>query len=224
MKKIIFLITVLSLCSCENIRLQMELDECKAELNECKANLAACKERIKELESFPQVRLAKAQEYFIENDFINALKELNIIVDQFEGTTEAKQAQSLITKIKQEKPNNPIEQSTPQESFNNYIKQSEAKGYTCIKTQTNAVYVIHSLTSDQTKWEYYEIGKSKITYQAKLKGSLPFSLNDMNLIGWELTDTKGQHLLGAVAMNLQTYKRAIVLYKNGRQLVFDEVK
>ena len=46
----------------------------------------------------------------------------------------------------------------------------------------------------------------------------------MNLIGWELTDTKGQHLLGAVAMNLQTYKRAIVLYKNGRQLVFDEVK
>ena len=93
MKRIIFLITVLSLCSCENIRLQMELDECKAELNECKANLAACKERIKELESFPQVRLAKAQEYFIENDFINALKELNIIVDRM--ITEPNEIDSL---------------------------------------------------------------------------------------------------------------------------------
>jgi len=110
------------------------------------------------------------------------------------------------------------------QAFKKYVDDCKSKNYTCIKIKEDAVYVIHSLTVKQTKWEYYEIGKKKIIYRAKLRGTLPFYIENMNLIGWELTDSKGGQLLGAVAINMETYKRGIVLYKNGHQQEYDEIK
>lgn len=77
---------------------------------------------------------------------------------------------------------------------------------------------------NRTKWEYYEIGKKKIIYLANLRGTLPFNVENMNLIGWNLTSPNGDRLLGAVAINVNTYKRGIVLYKSGQQQVYDEIK
>lgn len=145
-------------------------------------------------------------------DSINEILEIKKVIEQVEIK------QEVISVI--EKENVDLEK----EEFEKYINESKTKNYTCIKIKSNAVYVIHSLTADQTKWEYYEVGKKKKVFRAKLRGTLPFSIENMNLIGWELTDSNGNRSLGAVAINLETFRRGIVLYKNGHQQVFDEIK
>lgn len=227
MRKFIFFIVVaLFIISCNNGVKQSDYDKLQKELTDCRNELAECKNTVNKLQNSPQVILAKGQEYLTNNDLINAKNVLNSLVERFVNTDEAVKAQILLGKIdKQEKEKKEIEESKIGniKSFDKYINECKSKKYTCIKIKHDAVYVIRSLTANQTKWEYYEIGKEKIVYRAKLRGTLPFNIANMNLIGWDLTDPKGLRLLGAVAINLSTYKRGIVLYKNGQQQVFDEV-
>ncbi len=228
MKKLNLLIVVaLFITSCNNGVKQSEYDKLQSELNECKVELNECINTIEELQNTPHIRLTKGQQFLANNDFVNAKRELNSLIERFDGTEEALKARSLIVGIeKQEKEKIEAEERKNEnvKAFEKYIEDSKSKNYTCIKVKKDAVYVIHSLTASQTKWEYYEIDKKKIIYRASLRGTLPFNIENMNLIGWDLTDPKGDRLLGAVAINMTTFKRGIVLYKNGNQQVFDEIK
>lgn len=98
MKKLnLFIVVVLLLASCNSGVKQSDYDKLQAELTECRKT-------VEDLQNTPQVRLTNGQQYYANNDFENAKKELNVLVEKYNGTEEAKKAQSIIADIeKQEK-------------------------------------------------------------------------------------------------------------------------
>ena len=92
--KLIFCV-VIAMTSCNN-------NVKRSDYNKLQKELAETKKANEELQKTPQIRLAKGQEYFTKNDFENAKKELSVLIEKFNGSTEAKKAQTLLGKIKKQ--------------------------------------------------------------------------------------------------------------------------
>ncbi len=89
---------VIFMTSCDNNKVK------KSEYDKLQQELAETKKANEELQKTPQIRLSKGQEYIAKNDFENAKKELSVLIEKFNGSIEAKKAESLLAEIeKQEK-------------------------------------------------------------------------------------------------------------------------
>lgn len=95
--KFIFIVVIV-LTSCDNNKVK------KSEYDRLRKELAETKKANEELQKTPQIRLTRGQECIAKNDFISAKKELGVLIEKFNGTAEAKKAQTLLVEIeKQEK-------------------------------------------------------------------------------------------------------------------------
>jgi len=81
------------LTSCNNNRPTQE------DYDKLQLELIKCKKTVEEMRNTPQILLASGQKFKSENDFINAKKEFNELIQKFPGTSEGKIAALLLADI-----------------------------------------------------------------------------------------------------------------------------
>jgi len=77
----------------ENTKLRTEIDSLRNEIEECSNELTLIK-------NTPEQRKLRAQKYFSEDNFKKSIFEYEGIIENYEGTEEANQAEEAINKIK----------------------------------------------------------------------------------------------------------------------------
>lgn len=96
MKRLAFIIAVTSIItSCNNGNNGVE----QAEYDKLKAELTECRKTVEDLQNTPQVRLSNGQQFLSKNDFANAKREFNALIEKFGEIDEAKKAKSFIADI-----------------------------------------------------------------------------------------------------------------------------
>lgn len=193
MKKIkLFIVIALFIASCTNGVKQAEYDKLQAEL-------AECRNTVEELQNTPQVRLTKGQQYLANNDFENAKRELNILIEKCGGTDEAKKAQLLVVEIeKQEKAKREAEERKKTLGFK-VLKETNTVKVEPVTLNFSYVTSGKKWTFENDEYGYYRyltaereniyiIAKVSITSEAKetripLISVYEFSGGTLNLLG-----------------------------------------
>lgn len=186
------IVVVLFLASCNNGVKQSEYDKLQAELTECKKT-------VEELQNTPQVRLTNGQQYLANNDFDNAKRELNTLIEKFGGTDEAKKAQSLVKEIeKQEKAKKEAEERKKALGFK-VLKETNSVKVEPVTLNFSSVTSNNKWTFENDKYGYYRyltaerekiyiLAKVSITSEAKetkipLISVYELSGGSLNLLG-----------------------------------------
>lgn len=127
---------------------QSDYDKLQAELTECKKTVEI-------LQDTPQVRLTNGQQYLTNNDFDNAKRELNVLVEKFGGTDEAKKARSLIEEIeKQEKAKRETEERKKALGFK-ALKETNLVKIESLALNFSSVTSNNIWTFENDKYGYY---------------------------------------------------------------------
>lgn len=149
MRKInLIIVVVLFLASCNSGIKQSDYDKLQAELTECKKTVEI-------LQNTPQVRLTNGQQYLTNNDFDNAKRELNVLVEKFGGTDEAKKARSLIEEIeKQEKAKRETEERKKALGFK-ALKETNLVKIESLALNFSSVTSNNIWTFENDKYGYY---------------------------------------------------------------------
>lgn len=127
---------------------QSDYDKLQAELTECKKTVEI-------LQNTPQVRLTNGQQYLTNNDFDNAKRELNVLVEKFGGTDEAKKARSLIEEIeKQEKAKRETEERKKALGFK-ALKETNLVKIESLALNFSSVTSNNIWTFENDKYGYY---------------------------------------------------------------------
>lgn len=146
--KFLFFVIII-MTSCDNNKVK------KSEYDKLQQELAETKKANEELQKTPQIRLAKGQEYIAKNDFENAKKELSVLIEKFNGSIEAKKAQTLLAEIeKQEKIKKETEERKKTLGFK-ILKENTSITIANITIKFKSVSTGNRWTYDNDKYDYY---------------------------------------------------------------------
>lgn len=200
-----FIVNIMT--SCDNNKVK------KSEYDKLQQELAETKKANEELQKTPQIRLSKGQDYIAKNDFEKAKKELNVLVEKFKGSIEAKKAESLIAEIeKKEKLKKETEERKKALGFK-ILKENTTLNIDNITLKFKSVSTGSKWIFENDKYDYYsyrsaERGNSfvlaKVIISSKVKKSnIPlisvYKLSNgcLNLVGNMrrefVTDTEGSY-------------------------------
>lgn len=145
----ILLLSIIILTSCESkvkkseyLRLQKELSECK--------------KQVEELQNTPSNRLLKVQEYISKEDFKNAKIELNLLIDKFGDTPEAKRGELLIQKIEQDEKIRKENEERKKTLGFKMLKEKSTVVIDNITLKFKSVKTSKQWTFDNDKYDYYK--------------------------------------------------------------------
>lgn len=151
MNKII-LITIISVFAIGSCGVpQKDFDKLKADLVQTRSELAECSNELTEIKNTPEQRFIRAKKLFADTDLIGAQREYQGIVDNYEGTNDAKIALKKVIKIKQILKRKKLE-----------AERKKALGFRILKPSTNVKYGDLSLRFDKIwtgkRWSFDDYG------------------------------------------------------------------